>query len=106
MDANYQAYKNHKDIENLRRVSRIRNSGRAKDRRDLDDHEKRLIKLEETELLCRTLVAILLENKTISPERLQQVMQQIDAEDGVSDGRVTPATSEEDPTEFPEIQTW
>lgn len=103
-------YKRRADIEALKRTARQRNQGRMRDFRKLDDQEKRVSQLEEQVgelgLLCRTLLTILRETEIVTPERLQQVMQQIDAEDGVEDGRITPPDSNEDPPEIPEIRTW
>ena len=104
------AYSNRSDIENMKRVNRIRSSGTAQNSRDLDDHSKRISQLEErlgeVELLCRSLHKILIENQSVASERLQQVMQEIDAEDGVLDGRVTPPVPEKEPADFPQIRTW
>ena len=58
-------------------------------------------------LLCRSLLTVLREDGTVQPERFQEVMKQIDAEDGVLDGKINPESPPPDePQIAPKIQTW
>lgn len=45
----------------------------------------------ELALLCRSLLAILVESGGVDPERFEAVLDRIDLEDGVRDGKVTEA---------------
>ena len=59
----------------------------------------------ELALVCRTMMTILRKNGVIDPAELEQVMNEIDAEDGTIDGKSTEPPSEE-PPEAPEIRAW
>ena len=92
------------------RSSRLRQSAAARQRQLATDLAKRIEVLEdqvgELALLCRSLLTVLREDGTVLPERLQAVMRQIDAEDGLVDGKVTPAgPPPDDPTTAPNIRT-
>ena len=59
------------------------------------DATARILALEEElggmALLCRSLLTLLKETGHVDPQKLAGVMQRVDLEDGVADGRVTPA---------------
>ncbi len=99
-------YKQRADIEALKQSSEARRRARRRERQRAEDQQQRIEQLEdqvgELALLCRSLLTVLREDGTVQPERFQQVMQQIDAEDGVADGKITP----QDPTpeDSPPIQ--
>ena len=103
-------YKQRVDIESLKRGAQERRRARSRDRQQLDDQQKRIEELEdqvgELALLCRSLLTVLREDGTVEPERFQQVMEKIDAEDGVVDGKVTRSPPPDDPQIMPEIRTW
>ena len=77
----------------------------ASDSRSLEDQEKRIAELEqqlgEVALICRTLLTVLRESGQVKPEQFQQVMNRIDLEDGVEDGRVSPKPKEDQGIEAP-----
>ena len=107
-------YRQRTDIEALRRKANTRNSATMRNRRDLEEHHQRIEKLEqhvgELALICRTLMTLLREQGTFSPEELQEVMNRIDLEDGVADGRIShhpkdAAKPQDDPTIAPQIRT-
>ncbi len=79
------------DIEELRRRS-LDMAQRQHDRASI--HKKRIEALEvevgELTLLCRTMLTLLRENGILNPEAMDRIMREIDLEDGVLDGRVTP----------------
>ena len=103
-------YKQRADIESLKRMSRLRRSARKRDLQNVKDQQKRIEQLEdqvgELALLCRSLLTILREDGTVEPKRFQEVMKQIDAEDGVVDGKITPQDPPDDPPAAPEIRAW
>ena len=104
-------YKQRADIESLKRSSLARKQGRMRDRQQVQDLQKRIEDLEdqvgELALLCRSLLTVLREDGTVPPERFQEVLQRIDAEDGVVDGKITPEQPDPDePQVAPQIQTW
>ena len=104
-------YKQRTDIESLKRSSLARKRGRMRDRQQVQDLQQRIQELEdqvdELALLCRSLLTVLRENGTVQPERFHEVMQRIDAEDGVVDGKITPDKPDADePQVAPQIQTW
>ncbi|MDF1660874.1 MAG: hypothetical protein P1V97_03835, partial [Planctomycetota bacterium] len=86
-------YKQRYDIENLRQAS---NNARRRQSRTQRETKDRVSELEqevgELALVCRTLLTVLRESGSIDEKRFQQVFKDIDAEDGVIDGRVTPET--------------
>ncbi len=102
-------YKQRADIESLKQIARLRQSAAARQRQLATDLAKRIEVLEdqvgELALLCRSLLTVLREDGTVLPERLQAVMRQIDAEDGVVDGKITPKSPpSDDPTIAPIIR--
>jgi hypothetical protein len=104
-------YKQRADIESLKRSSLARKRARMRDRQQAQDQQKRIEELEdqvgELALLCRSLLTVLREDGTVQPERFQEIMKQIDAEDGVVDGKITPERPQPDePQVAPEIRTW
>lgn len=103
-------YKRRADIEALKRSSRIRQSSRRQERQQIESQEKRIEQLEDQvgklALLCRSLLTVLRESDAVDPERLQEVMNQIDGEDGVMDGKITTQPPSEDPPAAPDIKTW
>ena len=103
-------YRQRADIESLKRMSIERKGARQRDRNRIKNQEERIQQLEdqvgELALLCRSLLTVLREDGTVAPERFEQVLSQIDAEDGVIDGKITPGKPPQDPPAAPEIQTW
>lgn len=105
-------YKQRADIESLKQMSRKRMLAQSRGDRMLNDQQGRIERLEEQvgelALLCRTLLTILREQDAVDPERFEQVMQQIDAEDGLVDGQFTPRQDQDEPDdpETPEIHAW
>lgn len=103
-------YKRRADIDSLRKTARRQGIARYRDREQMDAQEQRIERLEEhvgeLALLCRTLLTVLRENESIKPEHFEKVMNEIDAEDGVVDGMITPERKPDDPTEPPEIKAW
>ncbi|QDV83393.1 hypothetical protein [Planctomycetes bacterium TBK1r] len=103
-------YKRRADIEKLKRSVRRRSAARSHDIQQVDQQAKRIDQLEqhvgELALLCRTLLTVLRENRLVEPEQFQEVMNRIDAEDGVVDGMVTPQPPPDDPPHPPEIRAW
>lgn len=104
-------YKQRADIESLKRSSLARKRARMRDRQQAQDQQKRIEELEdqvgELALLCRSLLTVLREDGTVQPERFQEVVKRIDAEDGVIDGKITPEKLDSDePQVAPQIQTW
>ncbi len=104
-------YKQRSDIESLKRMARQRQAMQQRDIQSAVDQQQRIAELEnhvgELALLCRALLTILREDGTIQPERFQEVMQKIDAEDGHSDGMITPqGPPPDDPTTAPKINPW
>jgi hypothetical protein len=104
-------YKQRADIESLKRSSLARKRGRMRDRQQVQDLQQRIEELEdqvgELALLCRSLLTVLREDGTVQPERFQEVMHRMDAEDGVVDGKITPEKpASDEPQVAPKIQTW
>ncbi len=83
------------DIESLKSVS-MRQSSKL--RRQSRKSEERLRDLElevgELSMICRGLLTLLERQGTVEPAALKAVMHEIDAEDGVIDGRVTPESAQ------------
>ena len=103
-------YKQRADIDSLKRISLSRKRRRRSDRQQTLDQQKRIEHLEdqvgELALLCRSLLTVLREDGTVQPERFQEVMKQIDAEDGVDDGKITPKDPpQDDPPVLPTTRT-
>lgn len=84
-------YKQRFDIENLRQSSQV---ARRRQNRNTRELKERVNELEhevgELALICRTLLTVLRESGNFDEQTFQQVFHEIDAEDGVIDGRVTP----------------
>ncbi|QDV42408.1 hypothetical protein Enr13x_22530 [Stieleria neptunia] len=103
-------YKRRADIEKLKRAARRRVAARSHEIQQVDQQAKRIDQLEqnvgELALLCRSLLTVLRENRLVEPEQFQEVMDRIDAEDGVVDGMVTPQEPPDDPSQPPEIRAW
>lgn len=103
-------YKRRADIESLKRSSVARRASRRHELRQIENQAERIEQLEdrvgELALLCRSLLTVLREADAVDPERLQEVMNQIDSEDGVMDGKITPQPPPEDPPAAPDIKTW
>ncbi|WP_182865721.1 hypothetical protein [Stieleria mannarensis] len=103
-------YKRRADIEKLKRTARARRLARRRTADQIDSQEKRIEQLEdkvgELALLCRSLLTILRENGAVDPQRFQQIMTEIDAEDGVVDGKITNPSPPDDPPDVPEIRAW
>ncbi len=104
-------YKQRADTESIKRSSLARKSARMRDRHEVQDQQKRIEELEdqigELALLCRSLLTVLREAGTIQPERLQEVMKLMDAEDGMVDEKITPKSPpSDDPPVATKIQTW
>jgi hypothetical protein len=103
-------FKQRTDIESLKRMSRNRIAARRRQFSQLQDQGKRIEHLEEQvgelALLCRSLLTILREDGTVEPERFQQVMDRIDAEDGTLDGKLNVEPPPEDPPTTPDINVW
>lgn len=103
-------FKQRADIEALKRSEHARRVSRRHKLRQVEDMEQRIEQLEdqvgELALLCRTLLTVMREDGSIAPERFQEVMIRIDAEDGVVDGKVTPPKPPNDPPDAPEIHAW
>lgn len=104
-------YKRRADIESLKQIANSRKRARRQDRRETADQQKRIEQLEdqvgELALLCRSLLTVLRETEAVQPERFEEVMKQIDAEDGVVDGKITPENAlPKDPNAIPEIRPW
>lgn len=87
-------YRQRYDIENLRHAA---NNARRRQSRARRETKERVAELEqevgELALICRTLLTVLRETDGFDEERFQQVFADIDAEDGVLDGRVTPESN-------------
>ena len=82
------------DIEELRDQERAmrsemyfldKKSAKAKDQLKVLQHE-----VGELALVCKTLMRIILEKGLCTGKELGELMHEIDLEDGVADGRVTP----------------
>ena len=103
-------YKRRADIESLKRSALRRSAARTHDVQRLDQQINRIDQLEqhvgELALLCRSLLTLLRENGIVEPEQFERVMNRIDAEDGVIDGKITPESPPNDPPEPPEIRAW
>ena len=101
-------YKQRADIEVLKRSARKRVVSRSRQVQQIDDQARRIEQLEqqvgELALLCRTLLTVLRTNGAVEPTQFHQVMDEIDAEDGVVDGMVTPQPPNPPPP--PEIRAW
>lgn len=82
-------------IESNAKTERRRTRRRAmqSDRR-IEELEDEVAKLQ---LLCHALVRVACDAGHLTPERLQAVIHEIDAEDGVVDGRVTPPEARDEP---------
>lgn len=84
-------YKQRTDIEALR--GNQHRAGRMTGRR-LDRTEDRVEALEqelgEVALLCRALLTCLRQAGALDPAKLEAAMREVDLEDGVLDGKVTP----------------
>ena len=82
-------------IESNAKTERRRMRRRAmKSDRRLEDLEDEVARLQ---LLCHALVRVACDAGQLTPERLQAVLHESDAEDGVIDGRVTPAEDRAEP---------
>ncbi|QEF98760.1 hypothetical protein Mal15_28150 [Stieleria maiorica] len=103
-------YKRRADIEKLKRTVHARRMARRHTADQIDSQEKRIEKLEdqvgELALLCRSLLTILRENGGVDPQRLQEIMTEMDAEDGVVDGKITDPSPPDEPPDVPEIRAW
>ena len=101
-------YRQRADIESLKQSSIKK---KRRDQRTIQNQQDRIEALEdqvgELALLCRSLLTVLREDGTVRPERFEEVMKQMDAEDGVVDGKFTPEPPAEDSsTVAPEIRPW
>ena len=99
------------DIQSLKKQSLIWKQTQKRDRQQVNDQQKRIEELEDQvgqlALLCRSLLTVLREDGTVKPERLREVMDQIDAADGTVDGKITrPGPPPNDSKVAPKIQTW
>ena len=103
-------YRQRADIESLKRHSKARREARRQQSHQIDDQQRRIERLEdhvgELALLCRSLLTILRETAAIDPRRFEEVMHQIDAEDGIIDGKVTPKSDDQPPPTPPDIHAW
>lgn len=103
-------YKQRTDIEALKRQTLSRKRDRSRQLQRFEDQDSRIEQLEdrvgELALLCRSLLTVLRENGAVTPERFQQVMVEIDAEDGEVDGKSTPAAPDPESPQPPEINPW
>jgi hypothetical protein len=104
-------YKQRADIEALKDSSARRKRAWHQDRQRGEDQQQRIVALEEQvgelTLLCRSLLTCLREAGIVQPEKFQEVMQRIDVEDGVADGKVTiKDKSESNSNAYPKIDTW
>jgi hypothetical protein len=84
-------WKQRADIEALK-TTQLRAGSHL--RRKAKKLEERIEYLEqelgEVALLCRALLTLLRQSGAVDPAAFEEVVRQIDAEDGVIDGRVTP----------------
>lgn len=100
------------DIKSLQKESRIWKQAQQRNQLQATDQQKRIDELEDQvgqlALLCRSLLTVLREDGTVKPDRLCEVMNRIDAEDGTLDGKMTAPKSSppDDQTAAPKIQTW
>ncbi|MCA9136382.1 MAG: hypothetical protein KDB00_06480 [Planctomycetales bacterium] len=98
------------DIESLKRQSRARQASRRSELRKIESQDQRIEQLEdqvgELTLLCRSLLTVLRQSGAVTPEKLQEVMDEIDAQDGVMDGKVTGPRRNDDPPSAPDIRAW
>lgn len=104
-------YRQRADIQSLKEHSHARKLAELRGQRQIEDQQQRIETLEnqvgELALLCRSLMTLLRENGTVQPERLQEVMIRIDAEDGLIDGKITPQDPAADQSSAPpQIRTW
>ena len=90
------------DIENLRRSARV--SSRHARRRDAELRD-RVDELEaemgEIRLFSRALLALLQETGALDPQRLREILLELDAADGTVDGQYDPEPEPEPPSETP-----
>lgn len=84
-------YRQRSDIEDLKRRSQVTGRSQTRKAKELD---RRVDELEEEvgeiTLVCRSLLTLLRQSGVVDPTAFEAVMADIDAEDGVIDGRVTP----------------
>ena len=103
-------YRQRADIESLKRLAKNRRAMRAGGIQKIASNDQRIEQLEEQvgelALLCRALLTVLRETSAVDPEHLHRVMERIDAEDGVVDGKITPQTPPDDPQDPPQVRAW
>ena len=95
-------YRQRSDIENLKRRSQATGRSQSRKAKELDRRVEELEEeLGEITLVCRSLLTVLRQSGAVDPAALEAVMADIDAEDGVIDGRVTPEDKRPKPRKAP-----
>lgn len=84
-------YMQRRDIGHLKRQQDIARRRQRLDRKKSNDRVEELeMQIGELALVCRTLVEMLVENGSLDPKRFEEIRREIDLEDGVLDGAITP----------------
>lgn len=84
------------DIEDLKQQAARLESRQRRDRELYERVEELEQDVGELALLCKTLMNLLLEHQVCTGKQLEDMMRQVDLEDGVADGKITKASSSQE----------